>query len=98
MFERTLRDPQGPLRRKAVLLVTNKLEFLPFVDKIVVMGRRRREGDGAEEVAVVDQVRGLMLLLVLHSLCSALVSVGVVDQVRVFFNPLNNNTAAHADL
>ena len=41
------------MAEKAVLLVTNQLQFLPYVDKIVVMGRV--EGGGGD-VGVIDQV------------------------------------------
>jgi len=44
---------QGPLAGKAVVLVTNQLQFLPYVDKIVVMGPM--EG-GNGDVGIIDQV------------------------------------------
>jgi hypothetical protein len=41
------------LAGKAVVLVTNQLQFLPYVDKIVMMGPM--EG-GNGDVGIIDQV------------------------------------------
>ncbi|KAM3567633.1 hypothetical protein VYU27_010226, partial [Nannochloropsis oceanica] len=71
VFESCLRDSQGPLAGKAVLLVTNQLQFLPFVDKIVVMGRV--EGGGGD-VGIIDQGRYWELVARGHDLESMLAS------------------------
>ncbi|EWM27372.1 multidrug resistance-associated protein 1 [Nannochloropsis gaditana] len=71
VFENCLRDPKGPLAGKAVVLVTNQLQFLPYVDKIVVMGPM--EG-GNGDVGIIDQGRYWDLIARGHDLESMLAS------------------------
>ncbi|TFJ81540.1 hypothetical protein NSK_006792 [Nannochloropsis salina CCMP1776] len=71
VFENCLRDPKGPLAGKAVVLVTNQLQFLPYVDKIVMMGPM--EG-GNGDVGIIDQGRYWDLIARGHDLESMLAS------------------------
>ena len=69
VFEGCIRS--GPLGPKARLLVTNQLQFLPYVDRVVIMGRV-----AGGDCGVVDQGRYADLLRRGHDLESLLSSGG----------------------